>query len=598
MRGRFAPVLAGLIFALPFRARSSAAPSATAAAPAVVLDILVQDSGGHPVRGLKPANFRLTEGGVVQTLAHVEEHPSPSAAAAPAFAALPAGTFTDYTPPAPGGALNILLIDALNTPVKDLAFFRNQLLQYVTHANPKDRIAIVGLGNRPIVLQGFTSDPAVLRDVLERKLIARRSSPVAAAAVTADGSSSAIEVAANVREFESELPGMETRLRLHYSLDAFNTLAHYLAGFPGRKNLIWFSGSFPIDLAPEASPAKRVEDAEVDEDELRETVNLLVKARVAIYPVDARGVMNLPASADANVARHLHADLSKFPQAEAAERARMQALATDTGGRAFDNISNLADAVDSALAAAADFYTVTYTPANMSEDGSYRAIHIDLSGAVATQHAQLLYRQGYYGEDSTRATTSPARSSAVATTEDSRAVAYRQAAMSRGAPAPRDLLLRVRVLPASATTETSAAPDNQLALGVPTNGPFRRYDLDYLSPPDELTYTPQPNGNRRAKVEFFAYVFDTEGRLLSSTGRDVSLEATPTNFAQLMHSVIRCHLELSVPDRTETFLRIAIRDASTNKFGVIEVPASSVNSLPSASEEAAPSSGRPTPPRD
>ena len=52
-------------------------------------------------------------------------------------------------------------------------FIRQQLLQYVRRANPNTRIAILGLANRLILLQGFTSDPSVLRDVVERKLIAR-----------------------------------------------------------------------------------------------------------------------------------------------------------------------------------------------------------------------------------------------------------------------------------------------------------------------------------------------------------------------------------------------------------------------------------------
>lgn len=161
--------------------------------------------------------------------------------------------------------------------------------------------------------------------------------------------------------------------------------------------------------------------------------------------------------------------------------------------------------------------------------------------------------------------------------------------MSRGAPTPQNLLFKVRVLPASAQLETSAAPDNHLTPDISPTGPFRRYNLDFAALPAELTFTPQPNGNRAASVEFLALVFDADGRLLNSTGKTVSFTATPSNFSQLVRSAMLCHLELSVPERQETFLRIAIRDVPSNQFGVVEVPSADVSHLPPLPSKPAPS---------
>jgi hypothetical protein len=171
--------------------------------------------------------------------------------------------------------------------------------------------------------------------------------------------------------------------------------------------------------------------------------------------------------------------------------------------------------------------------------------------------------------------------------------------MSRGAPTPQDLLFKARVLPASNTLETTAAPNNQLDPGVSPKGPFRRYDIDYVALPGELTFIQQPDGNRSAKVEFLSYVFDADGRLLNATGRTVSFEATPANFEKLQHSAMQCHLEISVPDRVETFLRIGVHDAPSNKFGVIELPTSDVSQLPPAVYHAPPTqtTGHPTRPQ-
>jgi VWFA-related protein len=574
----------------------------------VVLDVVVEDQDGHPVRGLKAQNFRLTERGVAQTIGALEEHSSQaSPAEAASYPAQPPGTFTDYTPIAPGATLNILLIDALNTPVSDRAFVRYQLQQYVEHADPKTRIAVIGLANRPILLQGFASDPDVLRNVVERKLIPRSAAvlnradqavidpSLAAAVPTNNGNPSAIEIAANLREFEAELGEMETGFRAQYTLDAFNTLAHYLAAFPGRKNLIWFSGSFPLIILPDPSAARPPDVSPMDAEEFRETVNLMSKARVALYPLDARALMTEDV-ADARHAHRVNADLAKLVQPEAAEHARMEELAASTGGRAFYNANSLADAVGSAVTAGGDYYTLSYTPTDPNQDGSYRPIQAETVSVNGSQRLLLFYRHGYYNGEGSH-DREPQQDAAAATPGEARAAAYKQAAMSHGAPTPEDLIFKVRVLPAT-TTETSPAPANQLALSVPSNGPFRRYDLDYVALPSELTFTQQPDGHQAAKVEFLAYVYDTEGRLLDETGKDVSFEATSTNIAKLFHSTLRCHLELSVPDRAETFLRIGIRDVPSNKFGVIEIPASSVSHLPAAAQGPAPTSGRPTPRRD
>ena len=391
---------------------------------------------------------------------------------------------------------------------------------------------------------------------------------------------------------------METAFRVPYTLDAFNTLAHYLGVFPGRKNLIWFSGSFPFNIVPDPSLPHPFHVADTDADELRETVKLLTNAQVAVYPVDARSLI---AASAANItpgghAHSLSIDQGKVNQSQAAEHAMMEAIAASTGGRAFYNPESLADAVNSAVAAGSNYYTLTYSPTNPEDDGAYRSIHVDPIGVAAEQHLQLSYRRGDYSGDATSYQAKESKNSSATADEQGRAAAYEHAAMSRGAPAPEDLLFRVRVLPASTTTEATLAPDNELAPVMPSKGPFRRYDLDFLSLPGELTFAQQPDGRRIAKVEFLAYVFDTEGNLLATAGRGLTLEPRTNDESKLARTLIRFHLEVSVPDRAETFLRIGMRDVTTNRFGVIEIPTSAVTSLPPATYAPAPPPSSETPP--
>ena len=100
----------------------------------VIVDVVVEDRAGHPIHGLTRQNFVLTEQRKPQTIRNFEEHSAASdKKPGPPIPPMPPGIFTDYTPVAPDSTLNILLIDALNTPMKDQMFVRQQLLDYIKH---------------------------------------------------------------------------------------------------------------------------------------------------------------------------------------------------------------------------------------------------------------------------------------------------------------------------------------------------------------------------------------------------------------------------------------------------------------------------------
>jgi hypothetical protein len=139
--------------------RGPQAPVATIKANAqlVVVDVVVTDSSHRPVRGLTAADFSLTESGVAQTLNHFEEHAALTAADATKFAPMPkmpAGIFTNYTPAPANGAVNLILLDALNTPMRDQSYVRQQLLEYLKATPPGTRIAIFGLTSRLVIFAG------------------------------------------------------------------------------------------------------------------------------------------------------------------------------------------------------------------------------------------------------------------------------------------------------------------------------------------------------------------------------------------------------------------------------------------------------------
>ena len=81
------------------------------------------------------------------------------------------------------------------------------------------------------------------------------------------------------------------------TLDAMQALARYLASFPGRKNLIWFSSSFPVTIFPRfgerQTASQEIANSQRDYSRaVRATADLLTVSKVAVYPVGAEGMMS------------------------------------------------------------------------------------------------------------------------------------------------------------------------------------------------------------------------------------------------------------------------------------------------------------------
>jgi hypothetical protein len=128
----------------------------------VVVDVVVNDAKGSPVLGLEQADFAMLENNKSQAIESFEAHVKSSAqqgANTPATPTLPKGYSTNFSPCAGPNALNVLLLNSLNTPLIDQSLARDQLRQILKKSPSAARIAIVGLNNYLILLQGFTSDP-------------------------------------------------------------------------------------------------------------------------------------------------------------------------------------------------------------------------------------------------------------------------------------------------------------------------------------------------------------------------------------------------------------------------------------------------------
>lgn len=574
-----------------------------ASAQLVLEDVVVTDSSHKAVHGLKASDFSLMEDGVPQALRHFEEHSALTVADAtkfPPMPKLPAGVFTNYTPAPANGAVNLILLDTLNTPIRDQVFVRQQLLAYLKSMPPGARIAIFGLSSRLIMLQGFTSDPALLRMVLEKG--ATRGSPALNDATGVGGfpnaqSDALVDVAdsgvdipnmamieANVLDFEAVVQAFQLQLRAQFTLDAMNQIARYLANVPGRKNLIWFSGSFPINVMPDTSGglSNPFQSMGSFEGEFRDTVNLLARSQVAVYPIDARGIMNPPmlnASTSQNytgprgAARSMQEDQKFFADTQE-EQATMRMMADSTGGRAFVNTNGLTDAVSKAVEEGSNFYTLTYTPTNSLHDGKLRKIRVTLSRPGLT----LDYRKGYYSDvPDTRPV--PKLDAATKTAEVPTGRDTLHFAMTRGVPLPSEVIIKVGVVPLTPVgqTEDKVAQDNTVA--EKTKGPYRRYSVNYAIDPAGLVYLQGPDGKIHVDFDLVIFVYTENGERVNALGKSVHIAMLMDDLRKLLDQGLFYHEEISAPAKGEYFLRIGVHELHDDHYGAVEVATSSVKNV-------------------
>ncbi len=573
-----------------------AAPVTTLKANAriVVVDVVVTDRNQHPVHGLKAGDFQVFDNSAAQTVTHFEEHNSLKPVAhASAGPKPPAGVFINYGDAPSNGAVNVLLLDRLNTPMIDQTFLRLEVLKYLDHVKPGTQIAIFGLTTRLTVLQGFTSDPERLKAVIGKTK--EQMSPQLGDAVGGGGVQDSVadqmedngadaETVANMEQFEAEQQSADLRSRAKYTLDAMSQIGRYLANLPGRKNLIWFSGSFPLNILPDGDVRNQFEEfTEIEswEEEFRATVDQLTRSQVAVYPIDARGLFTNTVNdvattrnyGNARGAARLNQDLNKFYSNTAAEAITMRAMAGDTGGRAFMNTNGLSDAVESAIEDGANYYTLTYAPSE-GKEGEFRKIKVKAKGSGLS----LAYRQGYYVRDAERAAqvdeAKVGSGAADAGAADAGARNAIRVVMMRGAPVAREVPLAVGVTQYPVGPEEKSAEGNVLA--PKTLGPYRRYAVNYSVEPSDVGLKAGADGKYHGALDLVIFAFDTEGGLVNSNESHVDLMPTAEQMKKAEGRGFVFHQEISVPEKGEYFLRIAVHDKTRDKFGAVEMATSEV----------------------
>jgi len=527
----------------------------------VLVDVVVTDRDGNPVRGLSADQFHLLDNGSPSKVAFFEEHRD--AATSPAHLPplhLPPDVYTNFDEIPANGPAIVLLIDALNTPQFAQMRVRQAIIDTLQEIPAGTQVAVFSLNERLRMIQGFNGDPAVLKAAMDKAMAWQKqsrltddpgqdsyyggsagpwngSAGVAAAAAGIEGTLVAHEQAFRVRE------------RIALTLDAMHSLALYLAAMPGRKNLIWFSGAFPISMgAMGLDGALRVETATDATRDMRKLADMLTVARVAVYPVNALGLSS-PEMFHSNQSntgigggtRNLD-QIGNDAFSDISQRETMYEISADTGGEPFITHNDMRVPIRAVEKLGSNYYTLGYAPSFDKPDGKYHKLVVK----VDVPKVRLEYRRGYFADD-------PAQSGTDKLPQPSRI----SSVLLCGAPGAKDILFKVRVAP---------------ALGAKENPQTRslRYSVNWVVDEHGIQFD-EAGGKRNNQLDLAVIAYDIDGKPLTSVNSSATLSLTPDEYQTYLKTGLVFHQELDLPHGL-VHLRLAVLDRRGNRAGATEIP--------------------------
>ena len=635
--GGFALVL-GSVSAAQQQAAPSAAPLPTTAAQApaqaddlgqpvttfrtnanlVLVDVVVR-SKQQPILGLKQDDFQIREDGKQQKITVFEEHRATDALDVVNGPKLPPHVFSNAPQYALTSAANVLLLDGLNTPLADQVYIRRRMVQYLSTIPPGTRIAVFTLGTKLHIITGFTTNVAEIAKAVTKG----RGQPERSAVLDPDLDNAMAEqtslaqalgysglAVAGLNQFLTDTQNFEVGLREEMTVDALDQLARYLSTIPGRKNLIWFSATFPIRFLqggqnPNMDPMADFSGM------VKKTAELLALARVAVYPVDSRGLLNTPStdsSTTAGLANSMQTPVASGPQGapgagggsssggnagmasfsmdqiqgqslslgaepgvggevglkdqtfitdQAWDHFNMEQIAKETGGQAFYNRNALGTVVGEAIANGASYYTIGYAPQDRNYNGALRTIDVEVPGG----RYDLEYRHAYFADNpADEVKWTPGRHNALID------------AMQHGSPSLAQVVFDVRVLPATDPTVKNELPAQGPAgaMAATLKKP-QRYIVDYWIDPRGLDQKTLPDGSVESQVELTEVAYDEEGIRMNYADQALGLKQTSGQAAQSLHTGIGVHEQIDLPPG-RMYLRVGVHDLVSGRIGTAEIP--------------------------
>ena len=375
--------------------RSQQTPTFSMTANVVAVNVTVTSRDGKAIGNLTKNDFLLYEDGKLQSLQSCELQKLESKPLEPIQPAKTLQTRDTPKPPAPPAAatpaqpaelrdhrLIVMLFDISSMqPPEQIRSVEAAIKFLGTQMTTSDLVSIMTFGTELKTVLDFTADRDRLISTLH-SFHAGESSELASMADTG----------ADSQDISGSFVADETEFNIFNSdrkLAALEDAARRLARYPQKKALVYISSG--------------IQKTGVDnQSQLQATVNAAVRANVAFYPIDARGLTATAPSGDASQAASAGSNLySGSSQRSLSDnfhntQETLDSLAADTGGKALLDSNDLTLGMTQVQKDISSYYMLTYASSNAAEDGKYRRIQVKLAPKLGELKAKLDYRQGYY----------------------------------------------------------------------------------------------------------------------------------------------------------------------------------------------------------
>ncbi len=473
----------------------------------VLTDVTVTDAKGNPVAGLPESAFRVYDDGHPQTIDSFAAHSGSDRTVL--SSSIAPGVYSNRYLSHPPAVYNIALLDITSMTIVEQILLRQQLVHSLQKLPPSEPLAIYMCNGPSIVLvQNFTTSRAALLAAVGRAIPRIR-----------------------VGDYGDYTDPV-----------LLKQIASMLSQYPGRKNLIWFSGGSNLFLFSSNLPLVNGNNPSLANSSLVNAYNYspdttdffklprlydtLAAERIAVYPIDVRGL------------------LVSFNSTIAQQELLMSAEASATGGKAYYETNEIAESARQVLGNSSDFYTLTYSPNDLHHRGRWHKVRIKVDGRY-----RLSYRRGYYDDDATFAPPSKPL-----LTVHNKAI---QAPYTHSQP----IIFTAEVQPASAAEIAAAASK--------ISRHSRAYTVHDVLPAADFSFSGAHHSH--VTVGAAAVVFDDGGLVVGSRVQILKIALDPAQLRAHPHADFVITQTIAVP-KGHNDLYLAVWDAPTGRLGTLQIP--------------------------
>jgi VWFA-related protein len=501
----------------------------------VVVNVSVKDKSGNTITDLKKEDFEVLEDGKAQSIGVFELQKLASDVLPPVDTAQITQTLKERAPKASAPEavptfspvrhqdrrLLALFFDFSSMAQLDQVRAKEAAIKFLeTQMTSSDLVAIMTFANKFQVIEDFTDDRERLLTTLRRLTMGEGSELADTAATGADEGDDSGTFAADDTEFNI--------FNTDRKLSALEDAAKKLAAFPEKKALVYFSSGVS-------------KTGVENESQLKATVNAAIRANVAFYPVDARGLVAQAPGGDASVASPK--GTGTFTGTTQASRSSsfngsqdtLYSLAADTGGKALLDSNDLTLGIRNAQSDVSSYYIVGYYSSNSAQDGKFRKIQVKLKNSQL--QAKLDYRAGYYAEKTFQKFTSADKERQL------------EEALTLGDP--------VSELPLALEVDYFRVAKDRYFVPISVKIPGSAVGLT------------KRGGNQTATLDFIGTVTDAAGKQVGGVRDQINVKLNEADAAKIGQRHLQYDAGLTLPPGNYT-LRFLSRENLSGKMGTFE----------------------------